>query len=57
MKMTPKRTQKIMAELEDAIKYVELVNKELKTMGSPLSHQRKLEDSVTMMKQMLEKLK
>ena len=55
--MTPKKTQRITSELEDAIKYVELVNKELKTLGSPLSHQRKLEDSVTMMKQMLEKLK
>ncbi len=55
--MTPKKTQRVTAELEDAIKYVELVNKELKTLGSPLSHQRKLEDSVTMMKQMLEKLK
>jgi hypothetical protein len=55
--MTPKKTQRITSELEDAIKYVELVNKQLKTIGSPLSHQRKLEDSVTMMKQMLEKLK
>lgn len=55
--MTPKKTQKLILELEDAIKYVELVNKELKTIGSPLSHQRKLEDSVSMMKQMLEKLK
>lgn len=55
--MTPKKTQKLISELEDAIKYVELVNKELKTIGSPLSHQRKLDDSVTMMKQMLGKLK
>ena len=54
--MTPKKTQKITAELENAIKYVELVNKELKTLGSPLSHQRKLDDSLTMMKQMLDKL-
>lgn len=55
--MTPKKTQKLISELEDAIKYVELVNKELKTIGSPLSHQRKLDDSVSMMKQMLGKLK
>ena len=55
--MTPKKTQKIIAELETAIKFVEIVNKELKTLGSPLSHQRKLDDSLTMMKQMLGKLK
>jgi hypothetical protein len=55
--MTTKKTQRIISELENAIKYVELVNKELKTLGSPLSHQRKLEDSVTMMKQMLGKIK
>lgn len=53
--MATKKTLKLVEDLKVAIVSAETITKHLKTLGSPLSHQRKLDDSIVMMKHLLEK--
>jgi hypothetical protein len=53
--MASKKTLKLLDDLALAIVSAETIAKHLKTLGSPLSHQRKLDDSIVMMRHLLEK--
>jgi hypothetical protein len=53
--MATKKTLKLLDDLALAIVSAETIAKHLKTLGSPLSHQRKLDDSIVMMRQLSEK--
>lgn len=53
--MASKKTLKLVDDLKMAIVSAETIAKHLKTLGSPLSHQRKLDDSIVMMRHLLEK--
>ena len=53
--MATKKTLKLLDDLALAIVSAETIAKHLKVLGSPIAHQRKLDDSIVMMRHLLEK--
>ena len=53
--MATKKTLKLLDDLALAIVSAETIAKHLKALGSPMAHQRKLNDSIVMMRQLVEK--